>query len=58
LLGEKILKERFENISNLGPVDVIIIIIIMTSEFRVLFPVLPGFLKISGCGTGTTQPRE
>jgi hypothetical protein len=25
---------------------------------RVLFPALPDFLKSSGCGMGSTQPRE
>jgi hypothetical protein len=28
------------------------------SEVRVPFPTLPDFLRISGSGTGSTQPRE
>jgi hypothetical protein len=27
-------------------------------EVRVRFPALPDFLRSSGSGTGTTQPRE
>jgi hypothetical protein len=27
-------------------------------EFRVRFPALPDFLRSSGPGTGSTQPRE
>jgi hypothetical protein len=27
-------------------------------EVRVLFPALPDFLRSSGSGTGSTQPRE
>jgi hypothetical protein len=27
-------------------------------EFRVLFSALPDFLRSSGSGTGSTQPRE
>jgi hypothetical protein len=27
-------------------------------ELRVRFPVLPDFLRSSGSGTGSTQPRE
>jgi hypothetical protein len=30
----------------------------MNPEFRVLFPALPDFLRSSGSGKGSTQPRE